>query len=217
MKINTGGMFGFITDMKNNLLTRDIFLKFAEFEFLSGEKAEYAIRNSYEYLDKDFEIFPKDSITIAAGEYNFWQQGIELSTAPRRNVWVAFEINWGGFFNGTNTQIDIQSGVKIGVPFFIGLEYEQNNVHLPEGSFTTRVYRIKGDVYFNPDISLANYIQYDNVTEEWGLQSRFRWILKPGNEIIFVWNSLMLPDINSDRYMMQENTVRFKVNYNFRF
>lgn len=217
MKINAGGMFGFISDMKNNLLTRDFFLKFAEFEFLSGEKAEYAIRNTYEYLDKDFEIYPKDSITIGAGEYSFWEQGVELSTAPRRNVWVAFEINWGGFFNGKNTQIEIQSGMKIGVPFFLGLEYEQNNVRLPEGNFITRVYRINGDVYFNPDISLANYIQYDNVTEEWGLQSRFRWILKPGNEIILVWNSLMLPDINSDRYMMQENTVRFKVNYNFRF
>ena len=217
MQINTGGMINFITDMKNNLLTRDAFMKFAEFEFLSGEKAEYAIRNTYEYLDEDFEIFPKDSITIPGGTYDFWQQGIELSTAPRRNVWVGFEINWGGFFNGTTTQIEVESGVKIGVPFFVGLQYEQNNVHLPEGSFLTRVYRINADVYFNPDISLANFIQYDNVSEEWGLQSRFRWILKPGNEIILVWNSLMLPDINSDRYMMQENTVRFKVNYNFRF
>jgi len=217
MKINTGGMVNFITDMKNNLLTRDAFMKVAEFEFLSGEKAEYSIRNTYEYLDEDFEIFPKDSITIPIGTYDFWQQGIELSTAPRRNVWVGFEINWGGFFNGTTTQIEVESGVKIGVPFFVGLQYEQNDVHLPEGRFTTRIYRINADVYFNPDISLANFIQYDNVSEEWGLQSRFRWILKPGNEIILVWNSLMLPDINSDRYMMQENNVRFKVNYNFRF
>ena len=217
MKINTGGMVNFITDMKNMLLTRDVFMKLVEFEFLSGEKAEYSLRNSFEYLDEDFEIFPKDSITISAGEYNFWQQGIELSTAPRRNAWVAFEINWGGFFNGTTSKIEASSGVKIGVPFFVGLQYEQNNVHLPEGSFVTRVYRINADVYFNPEISLTNFIQFDNVSDEWGLQSRFRWILKPGNEIILVWNSLILPEINSDRFMMQENTVRFKVNYNIRF
>ena len=217
MKINTGGMVNFITDMKNILLTRDVFMKFFEFEFLSGEKAEYALANSYEYLDEDFEIFPKDSITISAGTYNFWQQGIELSTAPRRNVWVAFEINWGGFFDGTNSKIEVESGFKIGVPFFLGLQYEQNNVHLPEGSFVTKIYRINADVYFNPDISLSNFIQFDNVSDEWGLQSRFRWILKPGNEIILVWNSLVLPDAYSDRFIMQENTVRFKVNYNFRF
>ena len=217
MKINTGGMVNFITDMKNMLLTRDVFMKLVEFEFLSGEKAEYSLRNSFEYLDEDFEIFPKDSITISAGEYNFWQQGIELSTAPRRNAWVAFEINWGGFFDGTTSKIDIKSGLKIGIPFFVGLQYEQNNVYLPEGSFVTRVYRINADVYFNPEISLTNFIQFDNVSDEWGLQSRFRWILKPGNEIILVWNSLILPEINSDRFMMQENTVRFKVNYNIRF
>ncbi len=217
MQINTGSFVNFITNMSNTLLTRDVFLKIVEFEFLSGEKAEYALSNSYEFLDEDFEIFPKDSITVPAGTYNFWQQGIELSTAPWRNVWVAFEINWGGFFNGTASKIDVQSGLKIGVPFFVGLQYEQNNVHLPEGSFVTRVYRINADVYFNPDISLSNFIQYDNVTEEWGLQSRFRWILKPGNEIILVWNSLVLPEVNSDRFMMQENTVRLKVNYNIRF
>ncbi len=217
MKINIGSMVNFITDMKNTLLTRDIFMKFIEFEFLSGEKAEYALSNSYEYLDEDFEIFPKDSITISAGTYDFWQQGIELSTAPRRNVWVAFEINWGGFFDGTNSKIELKSGFKIGVPFFLGLQFEQNNVHLPEGSFVTRIYRINADVYFNPDISLSNFIQFDNVSDEWGLQSRFKWILKPGNEIILVWNSLVLPDAYSDRYLMQENTVRFKVNYNFRF
>lgn len=217
MKINTGGFVNFITDMKNTLLTRDVFMKLAEFEFLSGEKAEYSLRNSYEYLDEDFEIFPKDSITISAGAYNFWQQGIELSTAPRRNVWVAFEINWGGFFDGTTSKIEVESGLKIGVPFFVGLQYEQTNVYLPEGSFVTRIYRINADVYFNPEISLTNFFQFDNVSDEWGLQSRFRWILKPGNEVILVWNSLILPEINSDRFMMQENTVRFKVNYNIRF
>ncbi len=217
MKINTGGMVNFISDMENKLLTRDVFMKLAEFEFLSGEKAEYSLRNSFEYLDEDFEIFPQDSITISEGNYNFWQQGIELSTAPRRNAWVAFEINWGGFFDGTTTSVEVATGLKIGVPFFMGLQYEQNNIYLPEGNFVTRVYRINAEVYFNPEISLTNFFQFDNISDEWGIQSRFRWILKPGNEIILVWNSLILPDLYSDRYMMEENTVRFKVNYNIRF
>jgi hypothetical protein len=217
MKINTGGIINFITDMRGDLLTRDAFLKIVEFEFRSGEKAEYSLSNTFEYLDQDFEIFPKDSITIPAGSYHFWQQGIELSTAPRRNLWLALDITWGDFFNGSRKTLDIKSGWKIGIPFFIGLEYEQNNVKLPEGSFITRIYRINGDIYFNPDISLSNYIQFDNVTERWGWQSRFRWILKPGNEIYLVWNSVIQPSDIENRMVMEENTVRFKVNYNFRF
>ncbi|MBR9998346.1 MAG: carbohydrate binding family 9 domain-containing protein [Cyclobacteriaceae bacterium] len=217
MKINTGGMINLITDMKNNLLTRDIFIKPVEFEFLSGEKAEYSLSNTFEHLDADFEIFPSDSITISAGSYDFWEQGVELSTAPRRNMWIAFDYTWGKFFDGSMRSFDIKAGYKIGVPFFIGIEYEQNHVDLPEGMFTTRVYRINADVYFSPDISLSNYIQYDNVTEKWGWQSRFRWILKPGNEVFLVWNSVMQSSSERDRMIMEENTVRFKVNYNFRF
>jgi hypothetical protein len=91
MKINTGGMINFITDMNNNLLTRDAFIKPVEFEFRSGEKAEYSLSNTFEYLDADFEIFPRDSITIAAGTYSYWQQGLEFSTAARRNMWIAFD------------------------------------------------------------------------------------------------------------------------------
>lgn len=217
MKINTGGMFDYITDMSNRLLTREVFLKVVEFEFLSGEKLEYALNDTYEFLDEDFMIYPRDSILIPGGTYDFWQQSIEAYTARRRNFWIGSEIDWGNFFNGRISTWVVASGWKIGVPFFVGLEFEENRVKLPAGKFITRVYRISADIYFNPDISLANFIQYDNVSERWGWQSRFRWILKPGNEIYIVWNSVMTPEINRERMVMAENHLRFKVNYNLRF
>ena len=217
MKINTGGIINYITDMNNTMLTRDVFLKIAEFEFLSGEVAEYSLHNTFEYLDEDFHIFPKDSIWIDQGEYNFWQQGVEFSTAQRRRFWISADIQWGDFFDGTRTDIEAKCGMKIGVPFFLGMEFEQNRLKLSRGSFTTNVYRIKADVYFSPDITLTNFIQYDNLSDSWGWQSRFQWILKPGNEIHFVWNSLVLPSIDRDVYVMSENSALLKVNYNFRF
>ena len=217
MKINTGGIINYITDMSNTLLTRDIFFKIVEFEFLSGEVAEYSLNNTYEYLDEDFHIFPQDSIWIDEGTYSFWRQGIELSTAPRRMFWVSTEMNWGNFFDGKRMDIELKSGLKIGIPVFIGLEYEYNKIDLPRGSFTVNVYRIKGDIYFSPDITLTNFVQYDNLTQSWGWQSRFQWILKPGNEIHFVWNSLVLPSIDRDQHLLSENSALLKVNYNFRF
>ena len=217
MKINTGGIIDYITDMANTLQTRDIFLKIAEIEFLSGEIAEYSLSNTYEYLYEDFHIFPRDSIWIAEGTYSFWRQGIELSTAPRRMFWVSTDISWGDFFDGTRMDIELKSGLKIGIPVFVGLEFEHNKVDLPSGSFTVNVYRIKGDIYFSPDITLTNFVQYDNLSASWGWQSRFQWILKPGNEIHFVWNSLVLPATSRDEFLLSENSALLKVNYNFRF
>lgn len=217
LKINTGAMIDYITSMRNKLLTRDLFLKVAELEFLSGERIEYALHNTYEFLDKDFLISSKDSVSIAGGAYDYWQQSIEAYTARRRKFWIGSEIDWGSFYSGKIAIWKILWGWKIGVPFFVGMETEQNFVMLPEGNFTTRIYRINGDIYFNPDISLSNFIQYDNLSENWGWQSRFRWILKPGKEIYLVWNSIMQRDITRERMIFQENIMRFKVNYSMRF
>ena len=220
LQINTGGMLDYITDFDGKLLTRDMFLKVIEVEFRSGETAEYAWANTYDLLNEDFQIYSKDGkeITIDEGLYKFWQQSIELSTAPRRNYWVALELEWGDFFDGKRTTYNLSSGMQIAVPFFLGLEFEQNDVHLSEGDFTTQVYRVTADINFSPDISLSNFLQYDNLSERLGIQSRFRWILKPGKEVLLVWNSLRQPD-PLDRFAekVAENSLRFKLNYTFRF
>jgi hypothetical protein len=36
-------------------------------------------------------------------------------------------------------------------------------------------------------VSLGNNLQYDTVSGILGWQSRFRWILRPGNDIYFVY------------------------------
>ena len=99
----------------------------------------------------------------------------------------------------------------------MGLEYVLNEVYLPEGDFTTQIYRVNGNIFIGPDVSLTNFVQYDNVTEKIGWQSRFRWIFKPGNEILFVWNSSIYKGLDESRFAVQESFTRLKLNYNFRF
>jgi len=217
LQIKSGGLINYITDMTNSLLTMSSFLKIAEVEFLSGEIAEYTLRHRYEYLDEDFHIYPEDSIYISEGTYSYWQQGIELTSAKRRNFWMATDITWGDFFDGTRLDLQFQWGLKIGIPFFIGMEYEHNRISLTRGKFNTTIYRINADVYFSPDITFSNFIQYDNLSDSWGWQSRFQWIIKPGNEIHVVWNSLVIPNLEKDAMIMSENSALVKINYNFRF
>ena len=186
-------------------------------EFLSGDEFEISTLSRFEYLDQDFEIFPKEGITIAAGTYNFWRHTIEFQSAQRRRVWIQPAYSWGSFFDGERQDIVLAFGYKINTPIFVGLEYEMNKVQLAEGDFDTHIYRINANIFFSPDISLTNFIQYDNVSQELGWQSRFRWILKPGNEILFVWNSNSMRRPIEDRFKVEESLTRLKLNYNFRF
>ena len=215
MKFKVGA--DFITDFDNQLLTREIRLTPLNIEFLSGDEIEITSKAKYEYLDEDFEIFPEDSITIGAGTYHFWRHSIELKSAQRRRVWFQPEYTGGTFFDGHRHDFVLAFGYKINTPLFVGLEYEQNNVFLPEGDFEARVYRINANIFFSPDISLTNFIQYDNVSEDIGWQSRFRWILKPGNEVLFVWNSTSARNSIDDWFGIRESFNRLKLNYNFRF
>ena len=74
---------------------------------------------------------------------------------------------------------------------------EFNDVTLPEGSFTTKLYRIDARTQFNPWISLSNNVQFDSDSGEVGWQLRFRWIQKPGNDFFFIWTQNWLEDIDN--------------------
>jgi hypothetical protein len=217
LQIKTGAGINHITNLQHQLLTRRFKISPVDLEFRSGDLASYQLENRFEYLEQDFVIYPNDSIVIPAGNYNFWSQEFGIETARRRNFFIAAVYGWGVFFDGDRQDIALEVGYKISVPFFVGLEFEQNDVDLSDGSFVTRIYRINADIFFNPDITLTNFIQYDNVTEKVGIQSRFSYIIKPGNEIIFVWNSSMYELPEYGRTVMAESATRIKLNYNFRF
>ena len=71
-------------------------------------------------------------------------------------------------------------------------------------------------IFFSPPrVTLNNYVQYDNLSQKMGWQSRMQWILKPGNDIILVWNSVALDPL--ERFDVLESSARIKINYTFRF
>ena len=70
----------------------------------------------------------------------------------------------------------------------IGVQANFIRGRLPEGDFDENVYQVKADLFLSPDLGLMNYVQFDNVSDELGWQSRFRWQISPGNEIFFVFS-----------------------------
>ncbi|NOY60808.1 MAG: carbohydrate binding family 9 domain-containing protein [Calditrichaeota bacterium] len=203
----------YITDMNNRLLTRQIQFTPLSIRFISGDEISLTSGPQYELLIKDFKIHPEH--TISTGIYDFWRHSILITGAKRRNFWASVNYNWGSFYNGERQNIVLASGYKITVPLLVGLEFEDNNISLPDGAFSTNVYRINANILFSPNMTLYNFIQYDNLTKVMGWQTRFVWILKPGNEILLSWNSRWNDPL--ERYQVTESAARLKVKYNYRF
>ena len=220
LQIETGMEFDYITDFANRLLTREIEFEPIGIRFLSGERLSYDIIQKYEQLDEEFNIY--GDFMIPADTYGFIRQVIRVSSAERRRLWAEIDYEWGEYWTGTADQIEIAAGYKIGVPVALNAEFEHNDVHLPEGVFTVNVYRINFDLLFSPRLTIQSFIQYDDESQRFGWQSRLRWILKPGNEIIFAWNSLWDDpmerlDPRLKDFTLAQSTTRLKINYNYRF
>ena len=57
---------------------------------------------------------------------------------------------------------------------------EWNDGRLPEGRFSSNLYRVVGETQLTPFVALVNNVQFDTISPVMGWQSRFRWILRPG-------------------------------------
>ncbi len=213
LQVKSGAGINYITNFDNVMVTRDVKISPIGIRFKSGEELTYSIHQQYESLAKDFAIF--SGFVIPMNDYTFWNQNILLTTAGSRNLAGAVSFGGGDFYNGKRNDMKLTINYKVAVPLFVGGNYTLNHVTLPEGDFTAKIYQLNLNILFSPTVTLNNYFQYDNATEKMGWQSRFQWILKPGNEIILAWTSGWSQP--TDRYVMNESALRLKLKYNIRF
>ena len=213
MQLEFGGSFDYITNAESHdLETREFEIQPLGIRFLSGEELSYSLHSQYESLSEDFNIF--EDFVIPKGVYEWWQQQVKLETKGARNVWGEASYRFGDFYNGTRNDIKLEVNWKIAVPFFIGGTATQNKISLPEGDFTANIFQFNANILFSPNVTLYNYVQYDNASNSVGWQSRFQWIIKPGNEIILAWTSNFNRPENV--YVMDQSAVRLKLKYNIR-
>ena len=214
MQLQFGATFNYIQNLESkNRESRELMLKPLGIRFFSGEEISYSILNQYEFLYNDFNIFR--DITIGQKGYEWWRHEIALKTKGARNLWGEATYGFGQFYNGTREDIILKANWKVAVPFFLGGSFIQNHVELPDGKFTANIYQLNANILVSPDITLYNFVQYDNASKNAGWQSRFQWIVKPGNEIIIAWNTLYLK--TDGPFFMDESALRLKLKYNIRF
>jgi hypothetical protein len=214
LQVKSGIRFTFISNLsQGGLQTSQIDFNLSELIFLSGDIISLSSQYNFESLEKDFNIF-KDYI-IPVDDYEFWRHSIQFTSGKQRKFWALAKAGLGTFYTGTRTDLVMQVGYKVFVPLFVGLESDRRYVTLSDGKFTAQIFRVNLNFLFSPDISWHNFAQYENQTETIGWQSRFQWIIKPGREIFFTWNSPFIEPLERFRHEIYD--ARLKVKYTIRF
>jgi uncharacterized protein DUF5916 len=156
-----------------------------EITFQTSDRISFQLSDEYDRLDENFQI--SKGVTLPAGTHYSWNRyQVNLDTANRRTVSTNSEFVWGTFYSGHRRDITERLNLRVRRGLSASMVGQFNRIELREGSFSTKILRAVVNTQFSPFLSLANNVQYDTSSRVLGWQIRFRWIMRPGNDIYFV-------------------------------
>ena len=154
---------------------------------------------------------------IEPGVYSFNEQLASITTAGQREFSGSFSYRKGSFFNGDRLNLNGKVAWNQSRYFILSMGYDWNDIELPQGYFTTRLVNVSGQVAFSPNLYWISLVQYDNVSEEVGINTRLQWIPRAGQEGFIVLN-YGLQDFDRDNsFETLSSNLSVKFRYTFRF
>ena len=182
----------YVTNLSNELESSRHELTPLSFMFESSDSFYARYENSYDALVADFEI--SDGVVIQAGDYD-WNRGIlGFQTATKRTVSMEQEFSFGNFYDGDRTESKTEVNYLPSKHFGTTLGYTRQNVNLPGGDFSVKLASFTALVNITPDFTWSNVLQYDNISDTLGVNSRLIWEYHPGKRIFLVLNQSYLDE-----------------------
>ncbi len=209
------GWLDLATNLQNDLVSRNLMITPFSIELHSGDRFEFQLFRQSEHLDRDFEISEGIILPVDA-RYDWTRYQVVYNGASNRWISTRVEYSGGDFWDGERTELNVDVTLRPRPGIYAQLSTEYNDVDLPGGSFETRLYRLDLRTQFSPWMSLANNVQYDTVSRIVGWQMRYRWILRPGNDIFFVYTQNWLDDRHTGYHTLDRRAVT-KAVYTWRF
>lgn len=217
-EIEWGIDYEYLTSLENKLLTENLKFTLGEIRFESGESLGVEVSRNFELLDENFDILGDGSVIVVPGEYVNWSYELEASSASFRKISGSIEYESGGFWTGNISSLDLGLTVRPVPGINLRSGYRHSKVTAENTGFNTNLFQMDLGLDFTPDISLSSNIQFDDVSEILGTNTRFRWIMTPGTDIFFVYNHNWLnnPELENRFFTIQQGGA-MKIVYTYRF
>jgi len=212
-QLNFGVFFEHLTDLTGQLQTQRTQLTPLGIRFNSGDVVNLQITSTLEHLEQVFQIYP--GVIIPTGGYKFTEARAQFRSSPSRKVWGNASLTTGDFWSGHRTQYALSGSVNPQDGLTLSLDWTHNQIELPQGTFTTRLIRVRGNWNASPWQSLLTTVQYDDISKIMGLYSRYRWIVRPGSDIYLVYTHNWQSIDGAFSTLSRGGTT--KINYTHRF
>ncbi len=201
------------TNPDGDIETERLDMPSVDFETSAGDQFYIAPEFRREVLFEDFEI--QDGIPIAPGNYSTNRLHFGFDTSSARPFGFEARFGLGEFYSGKRTRTIIDAVWRASRFFRLSLGGSYNDVDLEEGDFETVVGSVGFRITPNTHLSWDSVIQYDNVSDKVGVNSRIRYIVKPGSDVYLVVNQGF--DVEDGNFQQFSSEMVAKVGWTFRF
>jgi hypothetical protein len=156
-------------------------------EFQNGDHFEINIQRILDAPTTPFEVFR--DVTVPPGRY-WWTRGeLQYAISPGRRLSLAPLLSIGHFYDGTNTEIDLDATWRPGGRVILGTSIARSAVNLPAGRFTAVQTTTRIEYAASTRSSVLLLLQTNNEDERVDVNLRFHWIPTIGDDVYVVWNA----------------------------
>lgn len=203
-----------IESVFNGEKTQQIRINPFEAESRLSDEYEVYVEWEREVLESGFFLFNR--IWVPPGDYDGYRYGVDFTSA-RHRVWeLGFRIEDGDFLDGTRFDWRVRGEWKPSPRFNLRAEFIVNDVKQRTGTFKSKIVSLKSEVALSSRWSFIPLFQFDNVSENLGINLRLRWQPVRGQDLFVVWNRNLMRDFDDAFHSTFQETV-IKGVYAFRF
>ena len=200
---------------ENNSLVTDRNYRIGfEFDFNSMSGIEVSLRNDFTQLEDSFSplrSFGTNPLP-ANSDYNYSYLEFEYKNDQRKKISYRLEFNNGDFYNGKRTSLRTQFNYRFEPIFQSSFNLSINKISLPRfyGDGRLILATSKFNLTLNKSLFWMNYLQYSNVSRNFGINSRLQWRFAPLSDLYIVFNNNYLYE---DSLIPNLRTISFKLSY----
>jgi hypothetical protein len=190
-----------------------------ELQTNSRDSFKLHYRQSKEVITTPFQIYQDNSrqVVVPPGTYSFGETSATIETGSQRDITASATILSGDFYDGSRTNLAGEITWRQSNFFNVAASYDWNDIELPQGNFITRLTSLSTEMNFSSTLYWINLLQYDNVSEVLGLNSRLVWIPTAGQEGLIVFNHSLQDQDKDNSFVSELSDINVKISYTFRF
>jgi hypothetical protein len=199
------------TYIPDGTLTDKNYLQSFTFNFINTAILELSYNYIYQRLTNDFNPVGPYIPFLRDEEYEWHTVSASFDSNTRKIFNFNVQTIYGGFYNGTNFNVNGQLNVRYQPYGNVSLMFDYNDIKFAEGYGREKLFLIgpRVDLTITDKIFLTTYLQYNNLLDNMNLNARFQWRYKPASDLFIVYTENYFPE----DFISKNRALVFKLTY----